>query len=84
MIKAAGAAPSGKNIQNWHFVVIKRRDLMEKIADVITKKPVPYTHPRAHVNREEPGCRLLLEKKKKSRRKHEARATMKDEQKDEV
>ncbi|HCA5980616.1 TPA: nitroreductase family protein, partial [Clostridioides difficile] len=34
----AGAAPSGKNIQNWHFVVIKRRDLMEKIADVITKK----------------------------------------------
>ena len=35
MIKAAGAAPSGKNIQNWHFVVIKRRDLMEKIADVL-------------------------------------------------
>ncbi len=42
MIKAAGAAPSGKNIQNWHFVVIKRRDLMEKIADVITKSNKKY------------------------------------------
>ncbi|MGI6732118.1 MAG: nitroreductase family protein [Anaerovoracaceae bacterium] len=38
MIRAAGSAPSGKNIQNWHFVVIKDRDLMQKIHDLIESK----------------------------------------------
>ncbi|MBQ9931961.1 MAG: nitroreductase family protein [Firmicutes bacterium] len=35
MIRAAGAAPSGKNAQNWFFLVIRRRSLMEKIADLL-------------------------------------------------
>lgn len=38
IIKAAGKAPSGKNIQNWHFVVVKNQDLKEKIAKVISDK----------------------------------------------
>ena len=38
IIGAAGLAPSGKNIQNWHFVVIKNEDLKQKIGDVILDK----------------------------------------------
>ncbi|WP_324825579.1 nitroreductase family protein [Sinanaerobacter sp. ZZT-01] len=38
LIEAAGLAPSGKNCQNWHFVVIKNRQLMQKIADTILEK----------------------------------------------
>lgn len=38
MLKAAGKAPSGKNIQNWHFVVIKNQEKIEKIAKIIAEK----------------------------------------------
>lgn len=38
MIKAAGTAPSGKNIQNWHFVTIKNKNLIQKIGDTILEK----------------------------------------------
>ena len=38
MIEAAGLAPSGKNIQNWHFVVIRDKKIMTDIAEVVTKK----------------------------------------------
>lgn len=38
MIRAAGRAPSAKNIQNWHFIVIKNREIMMKIADLILEK----------------------------------------------
>ena len=38
IIKAAGMAPSGKNVQNWHFVAVKSADLKEKIAAAIEKK----------------------------------------------
>lgn len=38
IIKAAAAAPSGKNIQNWHFVAIKNREIIQKIADAVTAK----------------------------------------------
>lgn len=38
IIEAAHSAPSGKNIQNWHFVAIKDKKLMQKIADAIGKK----------------------------------------------
>ncbi|MDR0518834.1 MAG: nitroreductase family protein [Clostridiales Family XIII bacterium] len=37
MLGAARIAPSGKNMQNWHFVVIKRKDLIDKIADAVLK-----------------------------------------------
>jgi nitroreductase len=32
MIEAAGIAPSGSNLQNWHFTVIKKKPLIKKIA----------------------------------------------------
>lgn len=35
MIKAAGMAPSGKNFQNWHFVVIKNKEIIKKMGDTI-------------------------------------------------
>ncbi|SFE55047.1 Nitroreductase [Peptostreptococcaceae bacterium pGA-8] len=38
MVRAAGLAPSGKNIQNWHFVVIKDKAIMEKMAAAIKAK----------------------------------------------
>ncbi len=38
MAKAAGKAPSGKNVQNWHFVIIKNKDVMGKIAEAITER----------------------------------------------
>ncbi|WP_312353915.1 nitroreductase family protein [Aminipila sp.] len=38
IIKAAGSAPSGKNTQNWHFVAIKNRKIIQKIADAISAK----------------------------------------------
>lgn len=38
IVKAAGTAPSGKNIQNWHFVAIKNKSLIEKIGQVLTEK----------------------------------------------
>lgn len=37
-VKAASLAPSGKNIQNWHFVAIKDRKILEKIATAIKSK----------------------------------------------
>lgn len=38
IIRAAGDAPSGKNTQNWHFVAIQNKGLIEKIGDVLTQK----------------------------------------------
>lgn len=38
IIKAAGMAPSGKNTQNWHFIAIKNREVIQKIADIICVK----------------------------------------------
>jgi len=38
IVEAAGLAPSGKNIQNWHFVVISDHAIMQKIADIVTEK----------------------------------------------
>ncbi len=42
IIEAARWAPSGANSQPWEFVVIKRKDLKDKIADLFVKaiKPV--------------------------------------------
>ncbi|MCY6484316.1 nitroreductase family protein [Clostridium aestuarii] len=38
IIKAGSFAPSGKNVQNWHFVVIKNKELIEKIAKAVEEK----------------------------------------------
>lgn len=38
IIKAATYAPSGKNIQNWHFVVVKDKELINKMAESVEKK----------------------------------------------
>jgi nitroreductase len=38
ILEAARVAPSGKNQQNWHFVVVKNKDLMGKVAEVIQNK----------------------------------------------
>lgn len=38
VIKAATYAPSGNNVQNWHFVVIKSKDKIEEMAKIVEKK----------------------------------------------
>lgn len=38
MIKAATQAPSGKNVQGWHFVVLKNRDKIQQIAQIVAAK----------------------------------------------
>jgi nitroreductase len=38
IIKAATYAPSSKNVQNWHFVVIKNKEKINEIAKIIERK----------------------------------------------
>ena len=38
IIETASKAPSGKNIQNWHFVAIKNKELKEKIREAVRNK----------------------------------------------
>lgn len=38
MLEAATKAPSGKNIQNWHFVVVTNKRHINAAADIITEK----------------------------------------------
>lgn len=38
LIKAATYAPSAKNIQNWHFVVINNKEKIEEIAKLVERK----------------------------------------------
>ncbi len=38
LIKAATYAPSGKNLQNWHFVVIKNKEKIEEVARIVEKR----------------------------------------------
>lgn len=38
IIKAGSYAPSGKNSQNWHFVILRGKDQVDKIASAIEKK----------------------------------------------
>ncbi|RQD69735.1 MAG: nitroreductase, partial [Halanaerobium sp. MSAO_Bac5] len=38
MLQAAVLAPSGKNMQNWHFVIVKNKAKIEELAEIIAKK----------------------------------------------
>ncbi|BEP27782.1 nitroreductase family protein [Helicovermis profundi] len=38
MIKEATQAPSGKNAQNWHFVVVRNKEKIEKMAEAVYEK----------------------------------------------
>lgn len=38
LIQTATQAPSGKNLQNWHFIVIKDKEKIEEIAKIVEKK----------------------------------------------
>jgi nitroreductase len=38
IIKAATYAPSGKNLQNWHFVVVNNQKIIQQMALIIEKK----------------------------------------------
>lgn len=37
LLKAGTYAPSPKHQQNWHFVVLQNRDIINKMADIVTK-----------------------------------------------
>ena len=51
ILRAAMAAPSAGNEQPWHFVVIRDRDTMVRIAEV---------HPHAQMLKEAPLCIAVL------------------------
>lgn len=38
IIKAATYAPSGKNVQNWHFVILKNRNKIQDIVKIVEDK----------------------------------------------
>jgi len=38
IIKAATYAPSGYNLQNWHFVIIKDRVVIKELVNIVEKK----------------------------------------------
>ncbi|TCO74833.1 nitroreductase family protein [Marinisporobacter balticus] len=38
IVKAATHAPSGKNVQNWHFVAVTNKEKIEAIAKIVEKK----------------------------------------------
>ncbi|KGG80724.1 nitroreductase [Caloranaerobacter azorensis H53214] len=38
IIKAGTYAPSGKNLQNWHFVVVKNKEKIEEMARIVERK----------------------------------------------
>ena len=40
LLDAAIQAPSPKNQQTWHFVVLQNRDIINKIADIVTKNHI--------------------------------------------
>lgn len=35
IIHAASISPSGKNIQNWHFVVIRNKDILHQMGEIV-------------------------------------------------
>ncbi|MEG1312363.1 MAG: nitroreductase family protein [Romboutsia sp.] len=37
LLKAATHAPSPKHQQNWHFVVLQNKDIINEMADIVTK-----------------------------------------------
>lgn len=50
MLKAAEYAPSGRNLQNWHFVVVKNKKVLSGIMDVITQKNNDLNNKLASLN----------------------------------
>jgi nitroreductase len=38
IIKAATYAPSGKNMQNWHFVILKNREKIVQLAEIVEQR----------------------------------------------
>lgn len=38
ILKAAMQAPSGRNLQNWHFVVVQNKEKLHEISDIIQAK----------------------------------------------
>lgn len=43
IITAASWAPSGSNCQNWHFVVVRSKDVKEQIAEAVRGKIEQYS-----------------------------------------
>ncbi|MDO7206329.1 nitroreductase family protein [Paraclostridium bifermentans] len=42
IIKAGTYAPSGKNLQNWHFVVVTDKEKVKAIANIVEKREYLY------------------------------------------
>lgn len=56
LLDAAIHAPSPKNQQTWHFVVIQNKELINKVADIVTKN---HTH-LAEIAKEEKQRKQMM------------------------
>ncbi|MBM6838130.1 nitroreductase family protein [Clostridium saudiense] len=56
LLEAATQAPSPKNQQTWHFVVLQNREVINKIADIVTKTHIYL----AEIAKEEKQRKLMM------------------------
>ncbi|WP_368262778.1 nitroreductase family protein [Clostridium disporicum] len=56
LLDAATQAPSPKNQQTWHFVVLQNRDIINKIAEIVTNKHIYL----AEIAKEEKQRKLMM------------------------
>lgn len=56
LLDAATQAPSPKNQQTWHFVVLQNRDIINKMAEIVTNKHIYL----AEIAKEEKQRKLMM------------------------
>lgn len=56
LLGAATQAPSPKNQQTWHFVILQNRDLINKMADIVTQTHIYL----AEIAKEEKQRKLMM------------------------
>ena len=59
IIKAATYAPSGLNVQNWHFVIIKNKKIIEELVKIVEKKHKEILEYAKDENKKERFARYL-------------------------
>lgn len=56
LLEAATQAPSPKNQQTWHFVVLQNKDIINKMAEIVTKNHIYL----AEIAKEEKQRKLMM------------------------
>lgn len=40
ILKAGMSAPSGRNLKPWHFIIVKNKETLKKISDILSNAPM--------------------------------------------